>query len=94
MPDVQHQTSGSKGRWFIDHGDGISEMTYSVLSPQQVIADHTEVAPGHEGEGIGLGMLEAFIADARAKGYRIMPLCPFVNAQRKRHPEWADAFAV
>ena len=94
MPEVQHETSGSKGRWFIDHGDGISEMTYSVLSPQQVIADHTAVATGHEGAGIGLRMLEAFVADARAKGYRIMPLCPFVNAQRKRHPEWADAFAV
>ena len=93
-PEVQHETSGSKGRWFIDHGPNVSELTYSILSPEQVIADHTEVAPGHEGEGIGLKMLEAFIADARAKGYRIVPLCPFVNAQRRKHPDWADVFAV
>ncbi|SEN36940.1 hypothetical protein SAMN04488003_11442 [Loktanella fryxellensis] len=94
MPDVRHEVTGSKGRWVIDHGDGISEMTYSILSPAQVIADHTAVASGHEGEGVGLALLEAFIADARARGYRIMPLCPFVNAQRKRHPAWADVFAV
>lgn len=93
-PEVGHETNGSKGRWFIDHGDGISELTYSILSPDQVIADHTEVASGHEGQGIGLKMLEAFIADARTRGYRIVPLCPFVNAQRRKHPEWADVFAV
>jgi predicted GNAT family acetyltransferase len=34
------------------------------------------------------------VAHARAEGFCIMPLCPFVNAQRKRHPDWADAFVV
>ncbi|MDD9923426.1 MAG: N-acetyltransferase, partial [Boseongicola sp.] len=36
----------------------------------------------------------ALIADARVEGYKIMPLCPFVNAERKKHPEWANAFNV
>jgi uncharacterized protein len=39
-------------------------------------------------------MLTQFVADARAEGFKIMPLCPFVNATRKKHPEWADVFAV
>ena len=34
------------------------------------------------------------IADARAEGRKIVPLCPFVNAQRRRHPEWADQFSA
>ena len=38
--------------------------------------------------------IDRMVEGARAEGFRIMPLCPFVNAQRKKHPEWADAFAV
>ena len=79
----------------MDHPDGgTSELTYSILSAQTVIADHTEVAEGHAGEGIGLALLEALIADAKAKGFKIVPLCPFVNAQRRKHPEWAAYFRV
>jgi predicted GNAT family acetyltransferase len=44
------------------------------------------------GTGAGQAIVEFMVADARARGFRIMPLCPFVNAQRKKHPEWADAF--
>jgi len=91
---VMHQTSGAKGRYYIVHASGESELTYSVMSPKLVIADHTQVASGHEGEGIGLVMLREMIADARSNGFQIVPLCPFVNAQRRRHPEWADAFSV
>ena len=89
-----HEENGTKGRYSIVHPSGESELTYSVMSPRLVIADHTQVANGHEGEGIGLMMLREMIADARSKGFQIVPLCPFVNAQRRKHPEWADAFSV
>lgn len=93
--DVRREVTETKGRYVIDHpGGGTSELTYSILSARLVIADHTEVAAGHEGEGVGLRLLEAFIADARAEEFKIVPLCPFVNAQRRKHPEWADLFDV
>lgn len=89
-----HEQGGTKGRYYIVHASGESELTYSVMSKKLVIADHTQVAGGHEGEGIGLLMLREMIADARSNGFQIVPLCPFVNAQRRKHPEWADAFSV
>ena len=89
-----HEESDKKGRYHIVHASGESELTYSIMSPKLVIADHTQVAPGQEGNGIRLMMLKEMIADARSKGYQIIPLCPFVNAQRRKHPEWADAFSV
>ncbi|MEL7179777.1 MAG: GNAT family N-acetyltransferase [Pseudomonadota bacterium] len=91
---VMHEEGDKKGRYYIVHASGESELTYSVMSSKLVIADHTQVAPVHEGEGIGLMMLREMIADARSKGFQIVPLCPFVNAQRRKHPEWADAFSV
>jgi predicted GNAT family acetyltransferase len=30
------------------------------------------------------------IADARANHFKIIPLCPYVLAQYKKHPEWRD----
>jgi predicted GNAT family acetyltransferase len=89
-----HEENGSKGRYYVVHGSGESKLTYSVVSSKQVIADHTEVASGHEGEGVGLMLLREFVADARSKGFQILPLCPFVNAQRRKHPEWSDVFSV
>ncbi len=91
---VHHQEDGSKGRYFIRHAAGESELTYSVMSAKLKIADHTGVAEGQEGKGVGLVMLRAFIDDARKNGFKIVPLCPFVNAQRRKHPEWADVFSV
>lgn len=96
MPDhhVTHEAQGSKGRYVIRQGGEEAELTYSVTSPVLVIADHTAVPDSFRGTGAGLALVEALVADARARGFKVMPLCPFVNAQRKRHPDWADAFAV
>ncbi|SFS21994.1 GNAT family N-acetyltransferase [Yoonia litorea] len=93
-PEVHHEESGSKGRYFIRHESGESELTYSIMSEKLRIADHTAVAEGQEGNGIGLIMLRRLIDDARKQGFKIVPLCPFVNAQRRKHPEWADVFSV
>jgi predicted GNAT family acetyltransferase len=46
------------------------------------------------GTGAGQALVARLVADARAEGRKIVPLCPFVNAQRRKHPEWADAFQV
>jgi predicted GNAT family acetyltransferase len=32
------------------------------------------------------------VEDARKGGVKIRALCPFVNAERRKHPDWADAF--
>jgi predicted GNAT family acetyltransferase len=92
--DIAREVTGSKGRYVIRREGEEAELTYSIASPTLVIADHTGVPDSFRGTGAGAALVARIVADARAEGFRIMPLCPFVNAQRKRHPEWADAFAA
>jgi len=52
---------------------------------------HTEVDPAHEGKGIAHQLLDAMVAYARENKLQVVPLCPFVLAQFRRHPElYAD----
>jgi predicted GNAT family acetyltransferase len=92
--DIAREVDGSKGRYVIRLDGEEAELTYSIASPTLVIADHTGVPDSFRGTGAGAALVARIVEDARAEGFRIMPLCPFVNAQRKRHPEWADAFAA
>ncbi len=93
-PDIRHEVDGSKGRYVLTIDGHEAELTYSKLGATQVIADHTEVPEPLAGTGAGLKLVERLVADARAGSFRIVPLCPFVNAMRRKHPEWADAFNV
>jgi hypothetical protein len=34
------------------------------------------------------------VEDARRNSFRIIPLCPYVQAQYKNHPAWADVFTT
>ncbi len=94
LTEVIREHGAHKGRYVIRQNGEEAEMTYSITTPTLVIADHTEVPDSFRGTGAGVAMLTQFVADARAEGFKIMPLCPFVNATRKKHPEWADVFAV
>jgi predicted GNAT family acetyltransferase len=42
------------------------------------------------GQGVGARLVTRAVEDARASGKKIIPLCPFANAQFRRHAEWAD----
>lgn len=91
---IERETSPTKGRYVIRKDGQEAELTWSVTSPTLIIADHTGVPDSFRGTGAGLALVTRLVEDARAEGFKIMPLCPFVNAQRKRHPEWADVFAA
>ncbi|WP_299960263.1 GNAT family N-acetyltransferase [uncultured Roseobacter sp.] len=92
--DITRSVEGTKGRYVLVQDGHEADLTYSVLSPQIVIADHTAVSDALRGSGAGQALVARFVADARSEGFKIVPLCPFVNAQRRRHPEWADVFSV
>ncbi|MBV2360360.1 N-acetyltransferase [Thalassococcus sp. CAU 1522] len=92
--EIVHEQQGSKGRYVIRRNGAEAELTYSIASATLRIADHTGVPDAFRGTGAGLALVTRLVEDARAEGFKIMPLCPFVNAQRRKHPDWADVFAV
>lgn len=91
-PAIRREVTGSKGRYVLSQGGAEAELTYSIASPHLIIADHTEVPESFRGTGAGRALFDRLVADARAEGVKIVPLCPFVNAMRRRLPETADVF--
>jgi predicted GNAT family acetyltransferase len=89
---IAREVEGAKGRYVLRRDGAEAELTYSILSPEKIIADHTGVPDALRGTGAGAALVARLVADARAEGVRIMALCPFVRAQARKHPEWADAF--
>ena len=91
---VTREGDGAHGRYVIRKDGEEAELTCRVASPTLVTADHTGVPDSFRGTGAGVALVTQLVADARAEGFKIRPLCPFVIATRKKHPEWADVFAV
>jgi predicted GNAT family acetyltransferase len=51
---------------------------------------HTEVDEAYEGRGLATIVIGEALAQTRAEGLRIVPMCPTVAAYVERHPEYAD----
>ena len=58
-----------------------------------LVLHHTEVDQAVEGHGLGSTLVAGALDDVRARRLAIVPLCPFVRAYLKRHPEYADLVA-
>jgi predicted GNAT family acetyltransferase len=54
---------------------------------------HTEVHPALEGRGIAAGLVRAALHHARASGLKVVPLCSYVRAYMRRHPDTQDLLA-
>jgi predicted GNAT family acetyltransferase len=89
--EIMREEGGSKGRYFLKGPDGDeAEMTFTKAGEHLIIIDHTEVPTVFRGQGAGVRLVARAVEDARAAGKKIIPLCPFANAQFHRHREWAD----
>ncbi len=93
--EIEKFVDGSKGRYVatIEGVEGAAETTYSIANPHLVIADHTAVPDAMRGMGAARALAERLVADARAEDFKIVPLCPFINGERRKHPEWEDVFS-
>ena len=94
QPVITREQGTTKGRYIarVDGIDAEAQLTYSRSSDRLIIADHTEVPDVFRGQGIGRLLATRMVEDARKEGVKILVLCPFVNAERKKHPDWADVF--
>lgn len=69
--------------------DGKRSLVAYVQADDHTLAlTHTEVHPDLEGKGIGSRLVQQTLAYAEQHDFKIVPLCPFVAAYIKRHPEW------
>ena len=93
-PRITREDGPTKGRYVarVDGVDAEAELTYSRARPKLIIADHTAVPDVFRGQGVGRLLATRMVEDARKEGVKIFVLCPFVNAERKKHPDWADVF--
>ncbi len=80
--------AGSRYEVLLDDGR-VGLLDYSV-DGETVTALHTEVDPGHEGEGLGGALARRLLDDARDSGRRVRPVCPFVAGYLEKHPEYED----
>lgn len=51
---------------------------------------HTEVPKALEGRGLASRIAGLVVAEARRRGVRLIPVCPFFAAYLKKHPEHRD----
>ncbi|MHA6687530.1 GNAT family N-acetyltransferase [Mesorhizobium sp. A556] len=46
------------------------------------------------GTGVAPALVNYMIEDVRKSGLKIIPICPYVRAQYRKHPDWADVMTV
>lgn len=68
----------------------VAVVTYN-LSPPNLMITETLVPVPLEGKGLASRLAKHVLADAKARGLVLLPVCPFFSAYLKKHPEHAEA---
>lgn len=74
----------------IRDGEKAAGVAHYVQGEGSVTFDHTVVLPEYGGQGLGGRLARFALDDAVAKGQRIVPVCPFIVAYVKKHPEYEE----
>jgi uncharacterized protein len=90
MADVTNNEAEHRYELEVDGRLAIAEYR---LRPGRISFTHTEVPDALEGRGIGKRLVKAALEDVRAKGLKVVPICPFVKHYIDTHPEERDLLA-
>jgi predicted GNAT family acetyltransferase len=84
------QNDNGKSRFLWDvSGVPLGEMVFTA-TPEMLTVHHTKVHKELEGKGVAGKLLAYMVAYARERHLKVLPLCPYVHAQFKRHPDQYD----
>ena len=71
-------------------GEPAGELVYRDRGGDVRALLHTEVDPKVQRRGLGSALVTGVLEDARERGLKVVPICPFVDACIRRHPAYAD----
>ena len=91
--DIQIADNPAASRYEARLGDQVAAYSEYILRPGRLVFTHTIVEPELEGRGIGSQLVREELDDVRRRGLKVTPLCPFVRAYIRRHPEYHDLVA-
>ena len=86
-PDIRNNVEAK--RYELPVGDELAVVTYNLTVPNLMITE-TLVPKSLEGNGLASRLAKHVIADAKARGLVVLPVCPFFSAYLQKHPEHAE----
>lgn len=89
--DIVHHADQGRFEWPLDRGS--AECVYRRHG-DLLLVTHTEVPRAYEGQGLAGHLVRALLDWARAEGLRVRPLCSYVAAYMRRHPDTQDLLAM
>ncbi|MCK8494366.1 N-acetyltransferase [Spirosoma sp. RP8] len=88
LTDAAIRDNHHRHRFEMETDGKLSIVVYQNVDDETLALTHTEVDPSLEGKGVGSRLVEGVLAYAEQHNLKIVPLCPFVAAYLKRHPDW------
>src|SRR5687767_15621044 len=88
MDEIQMELNeNGRGAFFMNDVDHrVAEMVFSIAGDNLTVY-HTEVSETLKGKGVSSQLLKKMVNYARAHSLKVIPLCPYVNVQFRRHAE-------
>jgi predicted GNAT family acetyltransferase len=93
MITIGHNEKNNRGRYWTETQAGEAELVYSLGTSNEMIIDSTFVPIDARGGGVAKALVERAVADAKASGRKVDPVCPYVDRVFSRHPEWREVRA-
>ncbi len=91
LTPVQHDEAGQRFTLTLD--DHIAHADYA-LEGGRMICTHTFVPPELRGRGLAEQLVRTALAEARRRGWRVVPACSYVEVfVRRHHTEFRDLLA-
>jgi predicted GNAT family acetyltransferase len=89
LSTLKIENNESANRWEAYIGDYVAFSTYR-RNEDTIHFLKTRVPPELEGQGVAGRLVKAALDDARAQQLTVVPICRFVAAYIRRHPEYRD----
>jgi predicted GNAT family acetyltransferase len=83
--DIRNNTAQNR---FEAEVDGLLAVSEYMNLKDKIVFTHTEVPTALEGRGIASQLAKAGLEFAREQGKVVVPICPYVAAYIRRHPEY------
>lgn len=91
--EILHEQKTNEGEFYIENNDSqkIASLFYTLFGSGRLVIQHTEVSQELSGTGIAVRLINKVADHARAKGLKIIPVCPFAKSYMiKRRGRYED----